>query len=169
MNESPVEPQPGRVLRARGPEAGLAALLLGVAVLVMADSARIGIGWAEDGPRSGTFPFSVGLMLAASAAWILGSQLLRWSDGAAFAGHAQLVRVGSIALPIALYLGAIFPLGIYVASALLIGGFMRALGRARWRHVLPLAAGVPLLLFGVFERWFLVPLPKGPLERLLGL
>jgi hypothetical protein len=27
---------------------------------------------------------------------------------------------------------------------------------------------VPLALFMLFERWFLVPLPKGPLERLLG-
>ena len=27
---------------------------------------------------------------------------------------------------------------------------------------------LPLLFFLVFERWFLVPLPKGPVERLLG-
>jgi len=28
---------------------------------------------------------------------------------------------------------------------------------------------VPLVLFLVFERWFLVPLPKGPLEAFLGI
>ena len=28
--------------------------------------------------------------------------------------------------------------------------------------------GLPLFFFLVFERWFLVPLPKGPIERLLG-
>jgi hypothetical protein len=27
---------------------------------------------------------------------------------------------------------------------------------------------VPLVVFVVFERWFLVPLPKGPLEALFG-
>jgi hypothetical protein len=27
---------------------------------------------------------------------------------------------------------------------------------------------VPLVLFMMFERWFLVPLPKGPLEAWLG-
>jgi hypothetical protein len=27
---------------------------------------------------------------------------------------------------------------------------------------------VPLTLFMMFERWFLVPLPKGPLEAWLG-
>ena len=28
--------------------------------------------------------------------------------------------------------------------------------------------GVPVVFFLVFERWFLVPLAKGPIERLLG-
>jgi hypothetical protein len=27
---------------------------------------------------------------------------------------------------------------------------------------------MPLTTFVLFERWFLVPLPKGPIERLLG-
>jgi hypothetical protein len=30
------------------------------------------------------------------------------------------------------------------------------------------ALGVPVALFLLFEIWFLVPLPKGPLEHLLG-
>jgi len=33
----------------------------------------------------------------------------------------------------------------------------------------PVALGVPLVFFLVFEKWFLVPLPKGPLEALIGL
>jgi hypothetical protein len=33
---------------------------------------------------------------------------------------------------------------------------------------LAVALGVPLVFFFVFERWFVVPLPKGPLEALLG-
>jgi len=31
------------------------------------------------------------------------------------------------------------------------------------------ALGLPLVLFMMFERWFKTPLPKGPLESLLGL
>ena len=37
-----------------------------------------------------------------------------------------------------------------------------------WRKPLLTAAvavGVPLFFYGVFERWFLVPLPKGPIAR----
>lgn len=159
----------GPVLRARGPELGLAALLLAIALLVMSDSLRVGIGWADDGPRSGTFPFAVGALLAGASAWIAVSQLMRWRrDDTPFAERSQLLRVGAIALPIALYVAAIFPLGIYVATALLIGGSTRVLGRWSWGRLLPLSLGVPLVCFVVFERWFLVPLPKGPLERLLG-
>jgi putative tricarboxylic transport membrane protein len=29
-------------------------------VLVLVDSLRVGIGWADDGPRSGYFPFYIG-------------------------------------------------------------------------------------------------------------
>jgi hypothetical protein len=41
-------------------------------------------------------------------------------------------------------------------------------GRFRWYGAAAVAFGVPLALFLVFERWFLVPLPKGPLEAMLG-
>jgi hypothetical protein len=31
-----------------------------------------------------------------------------------------------------------------------------------------LSLGIPLATFIIFERWFLVPMPKGPLEAWLG-
>jgi hypothetical protein len=34
--------------------------------------------------------------------------------------------------------------------------------------IAPVAIGIPLITFFVFERWFLVPLPKGPVEAWLG-
>ena len=59
-------------------------------------------------------------------------------------------------------------IGIYVTSAVLIGFFMRWFGRYGWVLVLAIAIGIPLVTFVVFERWFLVPLPKGPIEEYLG-
>jgi p-aminobenzoyl-glutamate transporter AbgT len=35
-------------------------------------------------------------------------------------------------------------------------------------RILPVSLGVPILLFLMFEVWFLVPLPKGPVEALFG-
>jgi hypothetical protein len=42
------------------------------------------------------------------------------------------------------------------------------LGKYPLLRILPVAVAVPLLLFFMFEVWFLVPLPKGPIEMALG-
>lgn len=153
----------------RWPEVGVAALLLLIAGLVIADSLRVGIGWADDGPRSGYFPFYIGLMLAGTSAWTLVGQLLRWRrTTAVFADRGQLRMVLAVLWPMVLYVALIAGLGIYAASAMLITYFMRRHGRYGWVPTAGVALGVPVFFFLVFERWFLVPLPKGPLERLLG-
>jgi putative tricarboxylic transport membrane protein len=168
MNESPEGAD--RSVGTRWPELGVAAFLMALAGLVIADSLRVGIGWADDGPRSGYFPFYVGLLLLAASGWVLLSQLWRWHrDSPVFATRAQLAQVLAVFWPMLVYVALIFPLGIYIASALLIAYFMLRYGKYRTTVTLPVALGVPLLFFLVFERWFLVPLPKGPIERLLGL
>jgi len=157
-------------IRTRGPELTVAALLLAIALLVITDSLRVGIGWADDGPRAGYFPFYIGLLLAASSGWILLGQLRRWaSSHEEFATHKQIGLVVAVLVPMVLYVGLIFVLGIYLASALLIGFFMFKHGKYKAKVALPVAIGVPLFFYAVFERWFLVPLPKGPIEQWLGL
>ena len=65
--------------------------------------------------------------------------------------------------------GLIELLGIYVSAALFIAGFMMVFGKEpAWKSA-TVGVAVPLALFMMFERWFLVPLPKGPLEAMLGL
>ena len=155
---------------ARGPELAVAGFLMLLGGLVIADSLRVGTGWADDGPRSGYFPFYIGCLLLGASGWIFVKQLLRWaSDRTEFAERGQIVQVVAVLVPMLVYVAAIFPLGIYLASAALIIYFMRHFGKYRWRVTLPVAIGVPLFFFGIFERWFLVPLPKGPFERMLGL
>ena len=157
-------------VKTRWPELAVSGFLLLLGGMVVADSLRVGIGWAEDGPRSGYFPFYIGLILLASSGTVFVKQLLRWKrDDEVFAEREQIRLVIAVLVPMVLYVGSIFLLGIYVSSAVLIGYFMVRYGKYRWAITLPVAIGVPLLFFLVFERWFLVPLAKGPLERLLGL
>ncbi len=59
-------------------------------------------------------------------------------------------------------------IGLYLAAALYLAFYMRWVGRHPWSLVLSLAIGIPLVTFLVFEKWFLVPMPKGPLEAWLG-
>ena len=74
----------------------------------------------------------------------------------------------SVLVPMVVYVGAVAALGIYLASLVLIAYFMRRHGRYGWPLTGAVSVGVPLFFFLVFERWFLVPLPKGPIENLLG-
>ena len=58
--------------------------------------------------------------------------------------------------------------GLYVASAIYMAFYMRWVGRHSWAAVLFLSLALPIATFIVFEQWFLVPMPKGPLEAWLG-
>jgi putative tricarboxylic transport membrane protein len=152
----------------RSVEIGVALATTGFAVIVIVGSLKAGINWAAEGPRAGFFPFYIGLFILLSSMVNLFSALLDIPKNKLFAEWGQLGRVLSVIIPTAVYVVLINWIGIYVASGLLIGFFMRWLGKYRWSLTVALAIGVPLLLFIVFERWFLVPLPKGPVEDLLG-
>lgn len=140
-------------------------LLLGA--LVMWDSQRIGAGWAADGPQSGYFPFWVGLLMSAASAVNLW-RALRSGDASAFVTREQVRQVGTVLLPTLVFVAIIEWLGIYVASALFIAGFMRWQGRFSWLASLGGGIGIGALLFAMFEIWFKVPLVKGPLEAAFG-
>ena len=112
-------------------------------------------------------PFGL-LLLGASLAVLAGVLAGRRRANQVFAEWSQLASVFAVLLPMLVYVGGIALAGIYASSAVLIGYFMRRHGRFGWRATAAVAAGVPLVLFMVFERWFLVPLPKGPIERMLG-
>ena len=138
--------------------------------VALADSLRVGAGWADDGPQAGYFPFYVGaLMTVAGAANAFIAVRRRWLGSGPFVSRAGLGHVLHVLVPTAIFAALIGWVGLYVAAAIFIGWFMLWHGRFRWYSAAAVALGVPLVLFLVFERWFLVPLPKGPLEAMLGL
>lgn len=154
----------------RGPELVVSLLLMGIGVAVILESIRVGTGWSDDGPRSGYFPFYIGCALLISSSVICIGQLLRWRrDTEVFAERGQIKLVVSVLVPMVIYVGGIFVVGIYIASALMIGFFMIRHGKYKLAPTAAVAIGVPLFFLLVFEKWFLVPLPKGPIERLLGM
>lgn len=150
-----------------------AVALLGLGGVVMVDAARLGSGWGGEGPRSGFFPFWLALLLVVCSAVIV-VQALRRPAGKPFVRREQLVPVLKVVVPVALFITLTDPpgppngLGLYVAAMVYIATYMRWVGRHRWRAVLLVSIVVPAVAFVVFERWFLVPMPKGPLETWLG-
>lgn len=146
----------------RGFELGVALFVMLLAGLVIQDSLRVGMDWADDGPRAGYFPFYIGCALFISSSWLAILQLLTWKRrNPIFAERKQLVQVAQILIPIVVYVALMFGFGIYISSTLLIAWFMRRHGRHHIAVTAGVALGVPVLCYLVFERWFLVPLPKG--------
>jgi len=144
-----------------------ASLLMLVAGVVLFDATRLGVGWGTDGPRSGFFPFWLAVfMLVACVAIVV--QALRTPSAKPFATRAQLGPVLKVLIPATGLVIIMQFVGLYVASALYIAVYMRWIGRHRWLTVLVIAVGIPVLTFLIFETWFLVPMPKGPLEGWLG-
>ena len=147
----------------------VAILLMGGGGVVMFDSWRVGIGWQTEGPQSGYFPFYVGLLIvAASAATLVQAILNRQSASVLFVSKPQFKLVLSVLIPAIIFVIAVRYIGLYVPAAIFIAVFMTWLGRYGWRMTAPVAISIPVLLFFVFELWFLLPLPKGPLETWLG-
>ena len=157
-------------LRYKSAEAVVAALFFVLGALVMWDSMRLGSRWADDGPQAGYFPFYIGLFICiASAINVAAGLRLRGEKNRTFVETHQLALVLVVLVPAAIYVALIGWLGIYVTSAIYIGFFMRWLGKYPWWKVLAVGVGTSVVFFLIFEVWFLVPLPKGPLEAALGL
>jgi hypothetical protein len=148
----------------------VAALIFALGATVIWDSVRLGARWADDGPQAGYFPFYIGLLICLSTGVIffraLGDKAKR---GKSFVGRGALMQVMKMLVPSIVYTILIKLLGIYVASTLFIAFFMRWLGKSPWAKTAAVALGVSVVFFLLFEVWFKVPLPKGPLEAWLGL
>ena len=152
----------------RSVEIGVAVMMIIFSLIVIGGSLQVGISWAFDGPRAGFFPFYIAVMILVASNINLYQAISAGPQVRLFAEWGQLGQVLRVVIPSAVYVALVSWLGMYVASGLLIGVFMKWIGRYGWGLVLPIAIGVPIVTFIVFEKWFLVPLPKGPIEELLG-
>jgi putative tricarboxylic transport membrane protein len=156
--------------RHKSAEIAVAGFFFALGALVVWDSARLGARWAEDGPQAGYFPFYLGVLIClASAVNIVAAFALRGDKNRTFVETGQLKLVLIVLIPAAVYVGLIGWLGIYVTSAFFIAFFMRWLGKYPWWKVVAVSIGNSVVFFFIFEIWFKVPLPKGPLEEWLGL
>lgn len=167
MSESP-DSRPA--FRYKTAELAVAAFFMLLGAIVIYDSLRLGAKWAADGPQPGYFPYYVGLIICgASAVVFLRGLLIPAEKNLSFVDREPLKLVLSVLIPSTVYVGLVGWLGIYVASALFVALFMRWLGKYPWWQVGLVSIGNSVVFYLIFEIWFLVPLPKGPLEALLHL
>ena len=151
----------------RAAELVTASVLILLGGVVLFDAVRIGFGWGPDGPRSGFFPFWLALIMVVVCGVIL-AQAAWHAHRKSFVSREQLGPVLKVLWPATAAVALMHFVGLYVASALYMGFYMRWVGRHSWVAVVAIALGLPIASFLIFEKWFLVPMPKGPLEHWLG-
>ena len=144
-------------------------LLLALAVVLAWDNGRTGASWDSTGPEPGYFPFYLSVILGGASLYGIGAAFLSRKEAVeTFVTRAQLRRVMAVFVPTLLFCIAMQFLGIYVASFLLIAGFMRIVGRiAIWKSLLT-AFLFSAVMFVTFDIVFDVLMPKGPLEAAFG-
>ena len=152
-------------------EVVVAVAFLVVGLVVAWDSKRLGASWADDGPQAGYFPFYIGVFIIVSAMINLYTAL-RERDLKPFVEWGQLRLILYVMVPSIFYVALIdnpwYSLGIYVPSAIFMAVYMRILGKYSWLVIGAVSLGVMISFFLMFEIWFSVPLPKGPLEAAFG-
>jgi putative tricarboxylic transport membrane protein len=155
-----------------------AALLTGLAGVVLFDALRLGVGWGTDGPQSGFFPFGLAVLLLTICVLVL-ARAARRRPATPFITRAQAVPVIKVLAPLTAFViltgglkageqTLLPPLGLYVAAAIYMAFYMRWVGRHSWLAIGLVSLSLPVVAFLIFETWFLVPMPKGPLEAWLG-
>ena len=161
--------EPRAVTSTRAVDIAACLLLLAFAALMAFDNWRSGAGWASDGPKAGYFPFYLALLLGAASLYGLVKAIAERAGAVSpFVNRDQLRRVMQVLVPTFLFCLFTEWLGIYVASFLLIAGFMRLVGGIAWWKSLLTSLLFAVAMFVTFDVAFDVIMPKGPLEAWLG-
>jgi hypothetical protein len=168
QNQTQERPRSARLTH-QSAEAIVAVIIFLVGAVMMMDGYRIGMGWAPDGPQAGYFPFRTGAIICISSVVVfLRAFFGKHRNDNLFVSWGSFKQVLCVLIPAFLYVLVTQFIGIYLASALFIGGFMRAMAKFSWPKVILVSIGISAMLFYMFEVQFMVPLPKGPLESLFG-
>src|SRR5438552_13707887 len=157
------------VASTRSVDVAVSLLLLALATLLAFDNWRTGMGWDSTGPQAGYFPFYLSMILAAASLYGLAREFIsRKQASDPFVTREQLWRVLQVFLPTLAFCLLTQWLGLYVASFLLVAGFMVWIGRIAWWKSVATALVFSALMFVTFESAFDVIMPMGPPEALHG-
>ena len=138
--------------------------LMLIGLLALGDAVRLGFGWGMSGPESGFFPFYMGLGIVICTFFtVLRAIKIYKKDGAGKplvpkGGTAQILWVLLPAIGVVLLTEL---LGLHLATVLYLAFYMGVVGRIPWGKVILLSLLVPLVIYVLFDRIFLIPLPEG--------
>ncbi len=138
--------------------------LMVVGLLVLGDSVRVGFGWGKSGPEAGFFPFYMGLGVVISTFFILLKAIRVYKKQGAGKRLIPEGGLSQILWVLLLATGSILLtelLGLHLATVLYLAFYMGVVGKINWGKVALLSILVPLVVYVLFDKIFLIPLPEG--------
>lgn len=141
-----------------------------VGAIVSYGSLEIGTGWGDVGPQPGYFPFYIGLFIVLASCGVLIEVVIEQRRRKqVFLTREQGHRILSFFLPMLGFVAVSMALGLYVGLGLYLFGVMTIQGGYRIGKALTVCLSTIVIFYVVFEKWFQVPLLKGPIEALLNI
>ncbi len=148
-----------------------ASMILLIGIIIMYDSIRLGFGWGTTGPLPGFFPFILSLIVIIGCLIVIAQAVERKgvsSSNKPFIPKGGLKPVLNVIIPAILMVILTEYIGLYISAGLYMGVYMRWIGRHRWSMVILLSMIVPLSTYILFDKLFLVPMPRGILGDMIG-
>lgn len=131
-----------------------------LAILVIVEAVELGPGWGKAGPQPGFFPFSLALVMGVGSLVALVQALVRRDSSPFFEVRQEVVDVTKVGIPLAVAIGSISFLGLYIVTVLYIGLFTAWYGGFRWYASFGAGLVSAAALYLGLERGFLISMPK---------
>ncbi len=145
----------------------LALFLMLIGFIVMFDAVRLGFRYdPTSGPGAGYLPFylALGIIICAGIILIQGfRKLKKEGPGGRVIPEGGLKPILWVLLPSTAMVILVTFVGVHLAAALYLAFYMRAVGKIGWLKVAIVSILVPVSMYVVFDRLFLIPLPGGML------
>ena len=138
--------------------------LMVIGLLVLGDAIRLGFGWGLSGPEAGFFPFymSLGIVICTFFIVLRGIKLLKKEGtGKPLIRQGGLTQILWVLIPAAGMVLLTELIGLHLATVLYLAFYMGVVGKEKWGKAILLSILIPLVVYIVFDRVFLIPLPEG--------
>jgi hypothetical protein len=135
-----------------------------VGIIALGDAIRLGFGWGISGPEAGFFPFYMGLGIFICTVFIVITAVKTYrkdGPGKPLIPEGGLTRILWILIPAIGVVLLTELIGLHLATVFYLAFNIRVLGKMSWVKVVLLSVLVPLSMYIVFDKIFLIPLPEG--------
>jgi hypothetical protein len=154
---------------------GVAIFLFVLGAIVMYDAVRLGFRWDPGfGPGAGYLPFYLSLGVLICTGIFIVKQIIQLSK-IGIVGDKRLIQEGGlkpilwVLLPSTAMVILISIIGLHFAAFVFLAFYMRVVGKIGWLECALVSILMPIGLYVVFDRLFLIPLPDGMLGNYIKL